>query len=94
MQDADNIMTEIERQLRERRAAGYNLETLVLDLGDEAYRRLAQRAGTEFEALQIRGVHGIRVWFPGTPAEDYSPDVERLTVRRVGPGDRAQILSA
>ncbi len=88
----DSVMSDIERQVREIRAAGH--EPAAVELGDGPYQQLVQAHGDQIPALTLVAGGDQQVWFPGTLPSQYSPKVTDLPIRRIGPGTRVQVVTA
>jgi len=90
--DADAIVDDLKRQVRELRAGGG--EPKSIELGDVAYETLRARAGRGFASVNLLEDDATgTVWFgPGAPPEGQSALARWLTVRRSGAGEAARVL--
>jgi hypothetical protein len=91
--DANAIVDELKRQVQELRAAG--AEPAFVELGDVAYETLRARAGFGFGTVNLlEPDEPATAWFgPGAPPQGQSAIAPWLSVRRVGPGEHALVLS-
>ena len=91
--DADAIVDELKRQVRELRAAG--AEPKEIELGDVAYDTLRERAGAGFASINLLlddDAPGAAWFGPGAPPEEQSAIVRWLPVSRAGADENARVI--